>query len=221
MDGRLQHRRRIERSQRRAPGETVWQIDLGSRSSCRLRIEPQTWRRRPARRLCRPGHGLCRECRQAADPVETAIRRLLGAAHVVFADGARRRCASRRFRARTSPWPSSRIAVERCRKRSMFRCRSRSSARGGPIVVEASTASRTNRMWSLPRIDVPGAVRRDGQVELTVVNPLQAAAIRRGDGDGPARGPLVCGRRRRDLQTPRCRPRAAPVDQSRRADADA
>ena len=41
-----------------------------------------------------------------------------------------------------------------------------------------------------------------------------------GNVNGPARSALLRGQRRRDFQAPRCRPRAAPVDQSRRTLAD-
>ncbi len=45
--------------------------------------------------------------------------------------------------------------------------------RSRAIVVEASAASHVDQMWRLPRIDVPGAIRRDGQAELTIANPLK------------------------------------------------
>jgi hypothetical protein len=45
--------------------------------------------------------------------------------------------------------------------------------RSRAIVVEASAASHIDQMWRLPRIDIPGAIRRDGQAELTIANPLK------------------------------------------------
>ena len=68
-------------------GQTVWQIDLGKPHELPLADRAQSGRGRPSRGLSRSGHGLRRECRQVADPVETAVRCLRGTAHVVFSEG--------------------------------------------------------------------------------------------------------------------------------------
>ncbi|HXY33659.1 MAG TPA: hypothetical protein VEI07_05485, partial [Planctomycetaceae bacterium] len=45
--------------------------------------------------------------------------------------------------------------------------------KGRTISIEASAATLTNRLSSLPQVDVPGAVRREGQVQLTIRAPLK------------------------------------------------
>ncbi len=45
--------------------------------------------------------------------------------------------------------------------------------KGRTIAVEASAATRTRQLWNLPQVAVPGAVLRDGQAQLTVRPPLK------------------------------------------------
>jgi hypothetical protein len=152
-------------------GETVWQIDLGSRSTCRLRIE-----RKP---------GLA---------VRPAVFVDQDTAYVVSAEKLQIQ-SKLQFDVFSAPLTSFSLTVPRALRVETISCadvplafESHASkdaqqidvalpeplvGKGRSIVVEASTVSRTNEMWSLPRIDVAGAVRRDGQVELTIANPLK------------------------------------------------
>ncbi len=45
--------------------------------------------------------------------------------------------------------------------------------KGRTISVEASAATRTRQLRDLPQVDVPGAVLRDGQAQLTIRAPLK------------------------------------------------
>ena len=154
-----------------AAGETVWQIDLGSRSSCRVRID-----RKPGS-AAKPAVFVDQDTAYVVSAEKLQIQSKLqfdvfSAPLTSFSLTVPRRCAWKRFPVPTFRWPSSRT-FPKMSKRSMSLCRSRSSAKGGRSWSRRRRVSRTNQMWSLPRIDVPGAVRRDGQVELTIANPLK------------------------------------------------
>ena len=45
--------------------------------------------------------------------------------------------------------------------------------KGRTISVEASAPTRTRQLWNLPQVEVPGAVLRDGQSQLTIRAPLK------------------------------------------------
>jgi hypothetical protein len=45
--------------------------------------------------------------------------------------------------------------------------------KGRTLTVEASAATRANQLANLPQVGVPGAVRREGQVQLTIRAPLK------------------------------------------------
>ena len=152
-------------------GQTVWQIDLGSRTSCRLRIEPK-----------------------AGEAAHPAVFLDQDTAYVVSADKLQIQ-SKLQFDVFAAPLTSFSLKVPAAVRVETITCADVPLAfeshpskdaqeiqvslpeplvgKGRPVVVEASTASRTNRMWRLPRIEVPVAVRRDGQAEMTVVNPLR------------------------------------------------
>jgi hypothetical protein len=154
----------------RGRGETVWQIDLGGRSSCRVRID--------------------RKLGPAAKPAVFVDQ---DTAYFVSAEKLQIQ-SKLQLEVFSSPLTSFSLTVPSGLRVETISCADVPLAfeshaakdiqeidvalpeplvgKGRSIVVEASTVSRTNQMWSLPRIDVPGAVRRDGQVELTSANPL-------------------------------------------------
>ncbi len=152
-------------------GETVWQIDLGSRSNCRVRID-----------------------RKPGSAAKAAVFVDQDTAYVVSAEKLQIQ-SKLQFDVFSAPLTAFSLTVPRALRVETISCADVPLAfeshvskdvqqidvalpeplvgKGRSIVVEASTVSRTNQMWSLPRIDVPGVVRRDGQVELTIVNPLK------------------------------------------------
>lgn len=152
-------------------GETVWKIELGSRSTCRLRIE-----------------------RKPGPAVKPSLFFDQDTAYVVSAEKLQIQ-SKLQFDVFTAPLSAFKLTAPPALRVETISCADVPLAfqshvikeaqeievilpepllgKGRTIVVEASTASLMNRMWRLPRIDVPGAVRRDGQVALTIGNPLK------------------------------------------------
>ena len=153
------------------PGKTVWQVDLGGQSICRLRIERK------------PGSGARSTLFVDQDTayVVSAEKLQIQSKLQFDAYGKAVSCVSLLAPA------SLRIETISCGDVPLaFKSQAAKEGqkiemtlpepllgRSRAIVVEASAASHVDQMWRLPRIDVPGAFRRDGQVELTIANPLK------------------------------------------------
>ena len=152
-------------------GQYMWQVDLGGLSSCRLRVE-----------------------RKAGSDVMPALFLDQDTAYVVSAE--RLQIQSKlQFDVYNKPVNAISLLVPATVRVETISCadvplvfKSHTVKEGRvielalsepllgksrPIVVEASAASHINQMWRLPRIDVPGAIRRDGQAEVTIANPLK------------------------------------------------
>ncbi len=156
---------------RSLPGKALWQIELGSQSSCRLRVE-----RKP-------------------DPItKPALVVEQDTAYVVSAEKLQIQ-SKLQFDVYRAPLNSFVLTVPASLRVETISCtdvplifKSHASrdgqeidvalpeplvGKGRAIMVEASSVSHIDQMWRLPRIDVAGAERRDGQVELTIANPLK------------------------------------------------
>jgi hypothetical protein len=153
------------------PGETLWQIELGSQSSCRLRVE-----------------------RNLDPTTKPALFVDQDTAYVVSAEKLQVQ-SKLQFDVYRAPLNSFALTVPAALRVETISYadipltfKSHASkdgqeidvalpeplvGKGRAIVVEASSVSHMDQMWRLPRIDVAGAERRDGQVELTIANPLK------------------------------------------------
>jgi len=152
-------------------GVTMWQIDLGSRSRCQVRID-----------------------RKPGSSVKPAVFVDQDTAYIVRAEKLQIQ-SKLQFDVFSAPLVSFSLTVPRSLRVETITSadvplafQSHTSndveqidvalpeplvGKGRTVMVEASAASRTHQMWRLPRIDVRGAVCRDGQVELTVATPLK------------------------------------------------
>jgi len=153
------------------PGKTVWQVDLGGQSICRLRIERK------------PGSGARTTLFVDQDTAYVVSAEKLQIQSKLQFDAYSKAVSDVSLLA-----PASlRIETISCGDVPLaFKSQPAKEGqkieitlpepllgRSRAIVVEASAASHVDQMWRLPRIDVPGAIRRDGQVELTIANPLK------------------------------------------------
>jgi hypothetical protein len=63
------------------------------------------------------------------------------------------------------------------------------SGKGRTVLVEGSALTRKNQLTALPQVDVPGAVRRESQVQLTVRPPLKLMRFGAGAGLSQSEAP--------------------------------
>lgn len=146
----------------------LWQVDLGSYSSCRLRIAPRPLSGR------KPDVFVDQETiyRVATDKLQVQAKLQLD----VFSSPLRRFSLSipPALRVEAVRYTDNvALAFERHPDRIDVTLPESLLGKGRPIVVEASAVSQLNRPWNLPRIDAIDAVRRTGQILLTVVPPLK------------------------------------------------
>jgi hypothetical protein len=152
-------------------GESMWQVDLGGQAKCRLRVERKPGSdAKPVLFLDQDtAYVVSAEKLQIqsklqfdiyGQPVSTISLTVPASLHVETIS-----CADIPLPFKSRAWKEGRVIDVEFPEPFFGKSRT--------IVVEASSASHINQMWRLPRIEVPAAIRRDGQAELTIANPLK------------------------------------------------
>ena len=210
----------LVRGAKDADGQSaLWQLELGSRSSCRLRIiTPAASAQQHVfydqdTTLVVATDRLRLQSKLQLEVFGASLRTL----HLSISAGLRVETISY---GDDFPLPVPANAADKAREISLD-LPEPLLGKGRTLTVEASATTRANQLLNLPQVDVIGAVRREGQVAADDPRSPQVGAVWGRRRSRSNRGAHLSDRRRRDVLPASKRGPSSSGDRARRAGAGA